>query len=44
MVNGSVVLVFEADTKANMLRIREIFRDFTARYPEISTDWVNDVV
>lgn len=38
-----LVLIFEADTKENMLAIREIFKSYTRAYPEISDKWDNDV-
>lgn len=38
-----LVLIFEADTKENMLAIREIFKSYTRVYPEISDKWENDV-
>ena len=38
-----LVLIFEADTKENMLAIREIFKTYTRAYPEISDKWDNDV-
>ena len=38
-----LVLIFEADTKENMLKIREIFKSYTRAYADISDKWDNDV-
>lgn len=38
-----LVLIFEADTKENMLAIREIFKSYTRAYADISDKWENDV-
>lgn len=39
-----IVLIFEADTMEHMLEIREIFKSYTRKYPEISDKWDNDVM
>ncbi|MCL2433346.1 MAG: phosphomannomutase/phosphoglucomutase, partial [Clostridia bacterium] len=38
-----MVLIFEADSKENLMKIRGIFKEITGKYPEISQDWENDV-
>jgi phosphomannomutase/phosphoglucomutase len=38
-----LVLIFEADTRERMLEIRGVFRDVLRKYPEISSEWENDV-
>ena len=38
-----LVLIFEADTRENMLAIREIFKSYTRAYADISDKWENDV-
>ena len=38
-----LVLIFEADTKEHLMEIREIFKEHTRRYPEISDNWENDI-
>jgi phosphomannomutase/phosphoglucomutase len=37
-----IVLIFEADTQAHLLEIREVFKRVLANYPEISSSWEND--
>lgn len=39
-----LVLIFEADTKENMLKIHDLFKSYTRAYPEISDKWENDVI
>ena len=38
-----LVLIFEATTKEELLKIRRIFKDALSAYPEISEKWDNDV-
>ena len=38
-----LVLIFEATTKEELLKIRKIFTDALSAYPEISEKWDNDV-
>ena len=38
-----LVLIFEATTKEELLKIRKIFKDALSAYPEISEKWDNDV-
>ena len=38
-----LVLIFEAQTREGLLRIRKIFKDVLSAYPEISESWDNDV-
>ena len=38
-----IVLVFEGKTDEAMRRIRQVFRDVLADYPEISPNWENDM-
>lgn len=39
-----IVMIFEANTKEELLKIRQIFREVTEKYDEISKDWDNDIV
>lgn len=38
-----LVLIFEATSKEELLKIRKIFKDALSAYPEISEKWDNDV-
>ena len=38
-----LVLIFEATSKEELLKIRKIFKDVLSDYPEISETWDNDV-
>ena len=38
-----LVLIFEATTKEELLKIRAIFKEILSAYPEISETWDNDV-
>lgn len=39
-----LVLIFEGNTKEDMMKIREIFKSYTRKYPEISDNWENDII
>jgi phosphomannomutase/phosphoglucomutase len=38
-----MVIIFEGDTEAEMLRIRSVFKDILGAFPEIDPEWENDV-
>ncbi len=38
-----LVLIFEAQTKDELKKIRAVFRDVLAEYPDISAEWENDI-
>lgn len=38
-----LVLIFEADSEDNLLKIRSIFKEKLAKYPQIATEWENDI-
>jgi len=39
-----LVLIFEADTKAQLQEIREVFRQVLGAYPQVDSRWENDMV